>query len=155
MRARRRFISVLAGLAAAPLLPGRVARAQSDTAQADVLAELVRKVTGGAPVRAGRVTIDTPRLADNGHSVPFRISVESPMTAADHVQSITLLSGRNPRPLMATFHLGPKSGRAVVATRVRLNGTQSVLAVARLSDGSYWSGSAEVEVTESACLDMS
>jgi len=155
MRARRRFISVLAGLAAASLLPGRAARAQSDAAQADALAELVRKVTGGAPVRAGRVTLDTPRLADNGHAVPVRIIVESPMPAADHVRSITLRAGRNPRPLMATFHLGPKSGRAVVATRVRLNGTQSVLAVARLSDGSFWSGSAEVEVTESACLDMS
>jgi sulfur-oxidizing protein SoxY len=155
MRARRRFISVLAGLAAAPLLPGRVARAQSDTAQSDTFAELVRKVTGGASVRRGRVAIDTPRLADNGHSVPFKVSVESPMTAADYVSSITLLSERNPRPLMATFHLGPKSGRAVVVTRVRLNGTQRVLAIARLSDGSFWSGSAEVEVTESACLDMS
>lgn len=155
MRTRRRFISVLAGLAAAPLLPGRVARAQSDTDRTDAFAALVRKVTGGAPVRPGRVAIDTPRLADNGHSVPFSISVESPMTAADHVRSITLLSERNPRPLMATFRLGPKSGRAAVATRVRLNGTQRVLAIAQLSDGSYWSGTAEVEVTESACLDMS
>jgi sulfur-oxidizing protein SoxY len=75
------------------------------------------------------------------------------MTAADHVVSITLLSGRNPRPVMAKFHLGPASGRAQVATRVRLAGTQRVLAVARFSDGSWWSGEAEVEVTESACLD--
>jgi sulfur-oxidizing protein SoxY len=146
---RRRFVALLAGVAAAPLLPFRSARAQPDT-----FAALLEKVTGGAPVRAGRVKVDTPRLADNGHSVPLTVSVESPMTAADHVRSITLLSERNPRPLMATFHLGPKTGRAEVATRVRLNGTQRVLAVARLSDGSYWSGTAEVEVTESACLDM-
>lgn len=145
---RRRFVAVLAGLAAAPLLPARAARAQSDP-----FAPLLQKVTGGAPVRAGRVTIDTPRLADNGHSVPLRVSVESPMTAADHVRSVTLLSERNPRPVMATFHLGPKAGRAEVVTRVRLNGSQRVLALAQLSDGSYWSGSAEVEVTESACLD--
>jgi sulfur-oxidizing protein SoxY len=98
--------------------------------------------------------VDTPRLADNGHSVPLTLSVESPMTAADHVRSITLLSERNPRPLMATFYLSPKSGRAEVATRVRLNGTQRVLAIAQLSDGSFWSGTADVEVTESACLDM-
>jgi sulfur-oxidizing protein SoxY len=148
--ARRRFISALAGIAAAPVLLARAARAQGP---ADPFAPLVRKLTGGAAVTPGRVTIDTPRLADNGHSVPLKISVTSPMTAADHVRSITLLSGRNPRPLMATFHLGPKAGRAQVATRVRLNGTQRVLAVAQLSDGSYWSGSAEVEVTESACLD--
>ena len=145
---RRRFVSGLAGLAAVPLLYSRAARAQSDS-----LAPLLRKLTGGAPVREGRVTVDTPRLADNGHSVPLKVSVESPMTAADHVRSVTLLSERNPRPVMASFHLGPQAGRAVVVTRVRLNGTQRVLAVAQLSDGSFWSGSAEVEVTESACLD--
>jgi len=149
MSARRRFLSVLAGLAAAPLLPARPALGQ----QADPFASLVRQMTGGAAVRSGRVTVDTPRLADNGHSVPLRVSVDSPMTTADHVRSITLLSGRNPRPIMATFHLGPASGRAQVATRVRLNGSQRVLALAQLSDGSYWSGDTEVEVTESACLD--
>lgn len=147
---RRRFIALLAGLAAAPLMPFRAA-----CAQADPFAALLEQVTGGATVRPGRVKVDTPRLADNGHSVPLTVSVESPMTAADHVRSITLLSERNPRPLMATFYLGPRAGRAEVATRVRLNGTQRVLAVAQLSDGSYWSGTAEVEVTESACLDMS
>jgi len=146
---RRRFVTLLASLAAASLLPSRAARAQ-----ADPFADLLKKVTGGATVRLGRVTVDTPRLADNGHSVPLTVSVESPMTAADHVRSITLLSERNPRPLMATFHLGPKTGRAEVTTRVRLNGTQRVLAVAHVSDGSYWSGTAEVEVTESACLDL-
>jgi sulfur-oxidizing protein SoxY len=146
---RRRFVALLASLAAASLLPSRAARAQ-----ADPFAALLKQVTGGATVRLGRVTVDTPRLADNGHSVPLTVSVESPMTAADHVRSITLLSERNPRPLMATFHLGPKAGRAEVTTRVRLNGTQRVLAVALLSDGSYWSGTAEVEVTESACLDL-
>jgi sulfur-oxidizing protein SoxY len=147
---RRRFVALLAGLAAVPLLPFRAARAQ-----ADPFAALLKQVTGGATVRPGRVRVDTPRLADNGHSVPLTVSVESPMTAADHVRSITLLSERNPRPLMATFYLSPKAGRAEVATRVRLNGTQRVLAVAQISDGTYWSGTAEVEVTESACLDMS
>lgn len=143
---RRRFLSALAAAGAAALA-GRAAGAQ------DPFAPLVAKITGGAPLREGRVKLEIPRLADNGHSVPLRVAVESPMTAADHVLSITLLSGRNPRPLMATFHLGPRAGRPEVATRVRLNGTQRVLAVARLSDGSCWSGSAEVEVTESACLD--
>jgi sulfur-oxidizing protein SoxY len=148
-RARRRFFSFLAGVAALPLLAARAASGQP----ADPFADLVRKITGGAAVKPGRVTVDTPRLADNGHSVPLSVSVESPMTAADHVRSITLLSPRNPRPLMATFHLDPAAGRAQVATRVRLNGSQRVLAIAQLSDGSFWSGEAEVEVTESACLD--
>jgi sulfur-oxidizing protein SoxY len=149
--ARRRFISVLAGLAATPLWVARGVRAQPQPA--NQLEPLIAKMTGGKPVRRGRVTVSTPRLADNGHSVPLTVSVTSPMTAADHVLSITLLSERNPRPVMAIYHLGPKSGRATVATRVRLNGSQRVLALAQLSDGSFWSGSAEVEVTESACLD--
>jgi sulfur-oxidizing protein SoxY len=148
--ARRRFLSVLAGLAAVPIWPARRARAQSPV---NDLKPLIAKLTGGATVSRGRVTVSTPRLADNGHSVPLTVSVTSAMTAADHVRSITLLSERNPRPVMATYHLGPKSGRAMVATRVRLNGSQRVLAIAQLSDGSFWSGSAEVEVTESACLD--
>jgi sulfur-oxidizing protein SoxY len=144
---RRRFIAKLAGLAAVPLVPARAA------APAGPLAPLIEKITGGAPLQEGRVRLEIPRLADNGHSVPLKVAVKSPMTAVDHVRSITLLSERNPRPLMATFHLGPKSGRPEIATRVRLNGTQRVLAIAQLSNGSYWSASAEVEVTESACLD--
>jgi len=144
---RRRFISLLAGFLAVPVLPARNARA------ADPLAPVVEKLTGGAPVKEGRVSLGIPRLADNGHSVPLHVSVKSPMTEADHVISITLLSDRNPRPVMATFRLGPKAGRPEVFTRVRLNGSQNVRAVAQLSDGSYWSASAPVEVTESACLD--
>src|SRR5688572_27342181 len=144
---RRRVIATLAGLAAAPLLPARAA------SPAGPLAPLIEKITGGAPLQEGRVRLEIPRLADNGHSVPLKVAVKSAMTSSDHVRSITLLSERNPRPLMAIFHLGPRAGRSEIATRVRLNGTQRVLAIAQLSDGSYWSASAEVEVTESACLD--
>lgn len=149
MPTRRRFLAALTGIAAAPFA------ARTACAQADVFESLVRQVTGGAPVNTGRVKLDIPRLADNGNSVPLRVSVENPMTAADYVRSVTLLSEKNPRPVMATFNLGPRAGRAEIATRVRLATTQRLLAVAQLSDGSYWSGSAEVEVTESACLDAS
>jgi len=144
---RRNFLLWCAGLWA---MAAGLARAQTP---ADPLATLVRDITGGAALTPGRVTIDTPRLADNGHSVPLKVSVDNPMTATNHVRSITLLSPRNPRPLIAKFVLGPHTGRAEISTRVRLNGTQVVLAISQLSDGSFWSGSAEVEVTESACLD--
>jgi sulfur-oxidizing protein SoxY len=77
------------------------------------------------------------------------------MSAHDYVRTITVLSDRNPRPLVATYHLGPRAGRAQVATRVRLNGSQRLWALAELSDGSFWSGHADVVVTESACLDDS
>jgi sulfur-oxidizing protein SoxY len=99
------------------------------------------------------VTLTLPALADNGHVVPLRVSVDSPMTAAEHVSRIWLLSSRNPVTRMAVFHLGPWSGRAEVATRVRLAGTQTVVALARLSTGEFLYAQAEVVVTESACLD--
>ena len=147
-RSRRRFLATAA--AGAVLARSRVPFAQLTT---QPLEPLIAKVTGGAPVREGRVTLEIPRLADNGHAVPLKISVASPMNEREFVKTIHVLSERNPRPLVAAFHLNSHCGRAEVSTRVRLNGSQRVVAVAGLSDGSYWSGSAQVEVTETACLD--
>lgn len=148
---RRGFLATLAGFGAAAL--GRPAIAQSPVENG--MGAIVLDLTGGAPVQEGRVALQLPRLADNGTSVPLKVSVQSPMTATDRVVSLSLISPRNPRPLMATFHFGEDSPRAEVMTRVRLNGTQRVLAIARMSDGSFWSATSEVEVTESACLDAS
>ena len=147
-RSRRRFLKT----AAAGVL---VAHARVGKAQLTVqpLEPIIAKVTGGAAVRQGLVNLEIPRLADNGHAVPLRITVKSAMSEREHVRSFHILSERNPRPIIAAFHLNPGCGRAEVSTRVRLNGSQRVLVLANLSDGSWWSGSAEVEVTETACLD--
>lgn len=142
---RRRFLLTCTALALSPPL----ALAQRDPRRLALLNE----ITGGAPVSAGRVTVDTPPLADNGHSVPVRVLVDSPMTATDHVRRITLLAERNPRPIVASFTLGPASGRAEIATRIRLADIQEVLAIAQLSDGTHWMGGAKVVVTELACLE--
>lgn len=139
----------LAGLAGALALP------EAALAQVDPLDALVRIVTHGAPVRKGKVKIELPQLADNGNSVPMRITVDSPMTATDHVKSIHLYSERNPVPNMANFYLGPRAGRAEINSRVRLAGSQRVTAVAQLSDGTFWSDTAPIVVTLSACLDES
>ena len=101
----------------------------------------------------GRVKLDLPGLADNGNSVSLKVSVDSSMTAASYVKSIHIYAARNPRPNVANFYLGPRAGRAQVSTRVRLGGSQRVLAVAALSDGSFWSATADVVVTLSACYD--
>jgi sulfur-oxidizing protein SoxY len=139
----------LAGAAGAFALSGTA------LAQVDPLDPLVWVVTNGAPVRKGRVTLVLPQLADNGNSVPIRITVDSPMTAADHVVSIHLYSERNPVRNMANFYLGPRAGRAEINSRVRLAGSQRVTAVAKLSDGSFWYDAAPIVVTLSACLDES
>jgi len=143
---RRDFLAGAAGALAFPC---------TTLAQVDPLDPLVWVVTNGAPVRKGKVTLVLPQLADNGNSVPIRITVDSPMTAADHVKSIHLYSERNPVRNMANFYLGPRAGKAEVNSRVRLAGSQRVTAVAKLSDGSFWYDAAPIVVTLSACLDES
>ena len=105
------------------------------TSTPDSLRAALAAFTGGAPVREGRVTMDIAPLVENGNAVPVSISVDSPMTAVDHVRRIALFTSRNPQPEVVVMHLGPRSGRAVVATRMRLATSQQVLAVAELSDG--------------------
>jgi len=139
----------LAGLAGGLALPGLAFAAD------DWLDPLAAAIAKGAPVRKGRVRVELPQLADNGNSVPIRITVESPMSEADHVKSIHLYSERNPVSNMANFYLGPRAGRAEINSRVRLAGSQRVTAVAALSDGTFWYDVAAIVVTLSACLDES
>jgi len=113
----------------------------------------IRKVTGQAPVRRGRVKLDMPPLIDNSNSVSLSVAVESPMTPADHVTAIHVFTEKNPLPNVVSVFLGPRAGRASIGTRVRIADTQTVTAIAELSDGSFWSGSASVVVTLSACLE--
>jgi sulfur-oxidizing protein SoxY len=150
---RREFLAAAASLALAP----QVVRAQSDNpiAPIDPRDPDVQSVTKGAAVRAGRVKLELPPLADNGNSVSMRVTVESPMTPQDHVRAIHLFSERNPVRHMAAFYLGPRSGRAEIVSRIRLAGSQRIVALAEMSDGSFWAGSAPVVVTLSACLDES
>jgi len=155
MTTRREFLVLACG--AASIAAATRARAQLDPNQAALrraaLQEAVRKVTGGAQVRRGKVKLELPPLIDNGNSVPLSVAVESPMTAADHVKAIHVFTEKNPLPDVVSAHLGPRAGRARLSTRVRLADTQTVLAIAQLSDGSFWSDSAEVVVTLSACLE--
>ena len=115
--------------------------------------EALRKVVGGAPVRRGKVKLDVPPLIDNGNSVALSVAVQSPMTRSDHVKVIHVFAEKNPQPNVVSAYLGPRAGRASLSTRVRLADTQTVIAIAQLSDGSFWSDSAEVVVTLGACLE--
>ena len=109
--------------------------------------------TGGAPVRNGRVTLTIDPLVENGNAVPVSVSVQSPMTPADHVQRIALFTPQNPQPEVAVFHLGPRSGRASIGTRMRLATSQRVVALALMNDGSCWQQAVDVIVTLAACIE--
>ena len=117
------------------------------------LADAIRNYTGGAAVKEGRVKFDIAELVDNGNAVPVTITVDSPMTAANHVTAIALFNEKNPQRDIARFTLGPRAGKAEIATRIRLATTQKLVAIARMSDGSYWSHTVDVIVTLAACIE--
>ena len=143
---RRRLLVI--GAAATVLFHTRPA--QADAAE---LAAAIRAFAGDAPVRAGRVRLDVAPLVENGNTVPVTVSVDSPLTTADHVRSIALFNERNPQREVAVFTLGPRAGRAVVSARIRLATSQQLVAVAKLSDGSCWSHTVDVVVTLAACVE--
>lgn len=144
--ATTRRVILLSGLGA--VLAPPAARATPEALQA-----AITRFTGGRAVRTGRVTLDVAPLIDNGNVVPVSISVQSPMTAADHVQRIALFTELNPLPEAAVFTLTPASGVARVATRMRLATTQTLVAMAQLNDGSLWQQRVDVIVTLAACIE--
>ena len=145
---RRQFIAL--PLAAIPVAALGQANAHISTTD-----PLVFALTKGRDVLPGKVKLQLPAVADNGNSVAMTVSVESPMTEGEFVRAVHLISEKNPVRDMASFYLGAHSGRAEVSSRIRLNGTQKVVAIAELSDGTFWSAAVQIEVREAACTDGS
>jgi sulfur-oxidizing protein SoxY len=143
---RRQFLKSCIGSFLLPFF-----RVRSALALPDNLTPLIREATGGELPTTGRVKLTLPPLAESGNSVPLKVQVESPMTAADYVKSIHIFSEKNPRPVIARFHLNPRSGKAEINTRIRLAGSQQLTSVAVMSDGSSWLGTADVVVIAAAC----
>lgn len=112
----------------------------------------IKEMFGEREIQTGRVSLTLPPLSENGYSVALDVEAESPMTEADYVKRIAIFSERNPIPLIAVYHFTPLSGRARVGGQIRLSGTQSVHAIAEMSDGGLWGTSAETLVTLAACV---
>ena len=148
-RATRRDV-LLAGMAG---LSVALIRIEPAAATPESMKRAIRQVVGEAPVRKGKVTIDVPALVENGNTVALAVEVESPMTAQDYVKAIHVFNEKNPQPNVISAHFGPRAGRAKISTRFRLADTQTVVALAEMSDGSFWSASVDVIVTLAACLE--
>ena len=148
---RRSFLGLAGGTAVAGAMPVVTIRPLAATPA--MLTSAIRNVVGEATVRAGKVTLDIPPLVENGNTVPMTVRVASPMTDTDHVKSIHVFNEKNPQPNVGNFYIGPSAGRAQVSTRIRLADTQKVVAIARLSDDSFWQVSADVVVTLAACTE--
>ncbi|WP_316398377.1 SoxY-related AACIE arm protein [Bradyrhizobium sp. 33ap4] len=143
---RRTFLSLTGGAAALVIV-------RPVDATPAMLSAAIRSVIGEANVHTGKVKLDIPPLVENGNTVPMTVNVTSPMTAVEYVKSIHIFNEKNPQPNIGNFHLGPRAGRAQVSTRIRLADSQKVTAIARLSDDTFWSATADVVVTLAACTE--
>src|SRR5882724_4151239 len=142
---RRCFLIRTAGFAAgAGLLSALPLAASRATPQA--MQQAIRKIVGEAALQQGKVSLDVPPLVENGNAVPLTVSVDSPMTEADHVKAIHIVNEKNPQPYVISVTLGPRAGRASLSTRIKLADSQQVIAIAEMSDGSFWSESADIIV---------
>jgi sulfur-oxidizing protein SoxY len=137
-----------AGALGVPLITVRPAMATPDKMQA-----AIKAVVGEAPVKKGKVTLDIPPLVENGNTVAMTVTVESPMTAADHVKVVHVFNEKNPQPNVIDAYFGPRAAKASFSSRIRLADTQTLVAIAEMSDGSFWSDQVDVIVTLAACLE--
>jgi sulfur-oxidizing protein SoxY len=149
---RRRFLIDTAALAGAAGIWLPLATGPASATPASMRAA-IRKVVGEAPDTKGRLKIDLPPLIENGNAVSLTVAVESPMTVEDHVKAIHVFTEKNPQPNVISVQLGPRAGRATFSSRIRLADSQKVIAIAQMSDGSFWSDEIEVIVTLAACLE--
>src|ERR1035437_8461212 len=146
---RRELLGAIAGAGIASVIRIEPSRATPASMKA-----AIRNVVGEAQVKKGKVHIDVPPLVENGNTVSLAVEVESPMTPQDHVKAIHISNELNPHPNVFSIHIGPRPGRAKFSTRFRLADTQTIVAIAEMSDGSFWSASADVVVTLAACLEQ-
>ncbi|MGI9387263.1 MAG: thiosulfate oxidation carrier protein SoxY [Methyloligellaceae bacterium] len=145
---RRDFVlgtAAVAALAAIVSIPAGPAHAKRG------LDEAVKSVLGDVKPAKGRVSLELPEIAENGNTVPFSFSVESPMTKADHVKEVHIFASGNPRPDVATFMFSPSSGKASANSRMRLGKTQDIVAIAKMSDGKFYMTRQTVKVTIGGC----
>jgi sulfur-oxidizing protein SoxY len=148
---RRQLLRLAGGATVLGVAPAVIVRPAEATPA--MLAGAIRNVVGEAAIRTGKVKLDIPPLVENGNTVPMTVIVTSPMTGEDYVKSIHVFNEKNPQPNIGNFYLGPQAGRAQVSTRIRLADSQKVVAIARLSDDSFWSGTVDVVVTLAACTE--
>lgn len=134
---RRKLLAVGAGTAALASFAGMPAFASLTD---DAIAEF----TGGAAVQEGGLDLTAPEIAENGNTVPIGVK------AAGAVEIAVFATG-NPTPKVATFKFGPLNPSQSASTRMRLAKTQDVVAVAKMSDGTFRKASSTVKVTIGGC----
>ncbi len=114
--------------------------------------EAIMDLLDGAEPETSGMTLELPSVSEDGSNISLTVGVDSAQEDGNYVESIHLFAPDNPNPEIAAFHLTPLSGQAQIATRIRLNESQRVFAVARMNDGSFRIASKDARVTVSGCL---
>ncbi|MEY4013853.1 MAG: hypothetical protein RLZZ290_717 [Pseudomonadota bacterium] len=114
---------------------------------------LIQSLTKGAPLRELGVTLEVPPLVENGNLVEVTVQAESPMTAAQHVKAMHLVSGTNPSAQVLSVQLTPDNGAARIRTRMRMADSQQVIALVQDADNTWRIARRQSLVTLSACLE--
>jgi sulfur-oxidizing protein SoxY len=140
--------SLAGGAAVLSVVPASKARATPAA-----LDKAIKQIVGSAALRQGKVSLSLPPIVENGNTVSVDVAVESPMTADNYVKAIHVLNEKNPQPYVISASLTPRAGQAKIATRMRLADSQRVVAIAEMSDGTFWSDEVDVVVTIAACLE--
>jgi sulfur-oxidizing protein SoxY len=147
----RREALLLAAGATMVAAGGVILNTSSAHADAKMVDEAVMKLIGDTKLVDGKITLDLPQIAENGNTVPIGVAVDSPMTADNYVKAVHLFADGNPTPGVASLYFTPMSGKAEASSRMRMAGTQNVIAVAEMSDGKVFRASQEVKVTIGGC----
>lgn len=112
----------------------------------------VAAIAGGKAVTpSAKVKMEAPEIAENGAVVPVKVTVESPMNDKEYVKAIHVLASKNGNVRCANIYLTPANGEAFFGTRVKLGGTQDVVAIAEMSNGTFLSTKQNVKVTIGGC----
>jgi len=143
---RRDFVGAGVALITTTVVFGQAAKAGLPEAEA-----AIAEVLGDREPVEDRISLKLPEIAEDGHTVPLKVEVESPMTAEDHVVAVHIFADGNPHPTVTKLTFTPRSGEAIVSTRIRLARTQTVRALAEMSDGSVFATARHVNVTIGGC----
>lgn len=139
-----RMICVALGLTvAASIAPA--AAAEPDEAWNDIRELLFadRDIQDGT----GIIHLAAAQRAHDAAIVPIEIVAEIPQTPERYIRTVHLVIDQNPAPIAGVFHLTPDSGRATIATRVRINEYTNVRAIAETSDGQLFMASRFVKAS--------
>lgn len=146
---RRQFVIQSTAAALLPLILGTAGSQAQERSQS--FDQVFSRLTGASKPDEALIGIELPEVAENGNTVPYTVTVQSPMTAESHVKTVHILSTQNPQVIVATFYFSPANGRATVSSRMRLAKTQDVVALAEMSDGKLVIARKEVKVTIGGC----